>query len=89
MDLVWEKTNKKKRKRFRKNKKWIPYKELTPEEKILLKQERDRKRLRQQLLNTRIAINSAEKSGDYSLLTNAPTVTNEVEIGLFVTFIGL
>ena len=82
MDVVWEKTKQKKRKRVRKNKKWIPYKELTPEERNLLRQERDRKRLRQQLLNTRIAINAAEKSGDYSLLTKAPPVTNEVEIGI-------
>ena len=89
MDVVWEKTKQKKRKRVRKNKKWIPYKELTPEERNLLKQERDRKRLRQQLLNTRIAINAAEKSGDYSLLTHAPPVTNEVKITRSVTIIGL
>ena len=90
MDLTNEtKINKKKKKRVRKNKKWIPYKELTPEERTLLRQERNRKHLREHLLRMRIAVNAASNSGDYSLLINAPNVTNEVSFLLQIIIVGL
>lgn len=90
MDLTNEtKINKKKKKRVRKNKKWIPYKELTPEERTLLRQERNRKHLREHLLRTRMAVNTASNSGDYSFLMNAPNVTNEVSFFLQIISVGL
>ena len=82
----------KKKKRFRKNKKWIPYKDLTPEEREQLRRESNRKQLRRELLERKLQVNAAEQSGDYTSLTKGPTPTNEVgihgddslKLGLFV-----
>lgn len=70
----------KKKKRFRKNKKWIPYKDLTPEEREQLRRESNRKQLRRELLERKLQVNAAESSGDYTSLTTGPTPTNEVGI---------
>ena len=70
----------KKKKRLRKNKKWIPYKDLTPEEREQLRRESNRKQLRRELLERKLQVSAAEQSGDYSSLTKGPTPTNEVII---------
>ncbi|KAK8816007.1 hypothetical protein WA538_005126 [Blastocystis sp. DL] len=66
-----------KKKRYRKNKKWIPYKQLTPEEREMLRRESNRKQLRKELLERKMRVNAAESSGDYSLLSMGPVPTNE------------
>lgn len=71
-----------KKKRYRKNKKWIPYKQLTPEEREMLRRESNRKQLRKELLERKMRVNVAESSGDYSLLSMGPVPTNEVDNAL-------
>ena len=70
----------KKKKRLKKKKKWIPYKDLTPEEREQLRRESNRKQLRRELLERKLQVNAAESSGDYTSLTTGPTPTNEVGI---------
>lgn len=41
-----------KKKRYRKNKKWIPYKQLTPEEREMLRRESNRKQLQEGVAGT-------------------------------------
>lgn len=78
-----------KKKRYRKNKKWIPYKQLTPEEREMLRRESNRKQLRKELLERKMRVNAAESSGDYSMLSMGPIPTNEVGASFSLLWVGL
>lgn len=67
-----------KKKRPRKNKKWIPYKELTSEEREQLKHDSDKKRFRKQLMENKLRVTAAIASGNHIALSHAPRPTNEV-----------
>lgn len=67
-----------KKKRQRKNKKWIPYKELTPEERESLRRDSDKKRFRKQLMDNKLRVAAAISSGNHYELSHAPRPTNEV-----------
>lgn len=67
-----------KKKRQRKNKKWIPYKELTPEEREQLKRDGNKKRFRQLLLDNKLRVAAAISSGNHHELAHAPKPSNEV-----------
>lgn len=67
-----------KKKRQRKNKKWIPYKELTPEEREELRRDSDKKRFRKQLMENKLRVAAAISSGNHYELSHAPRPTNEV-----------
>lgn len=67
-----------KKKRPRKNKKWIPYKELTSEEREQLRRDSNKKRFRKQLVDNKLRVDAAKASGNYYDLSHAPRPTNEV-----------
>lgn len=73
-----------KKKRQRKNKKWIPWKELTQEEREQLRRESDKKSFRKLLKETKDRTKAAEASGNYLDMLHAPRPTNEVM--LYVSF---
>lgn len=69
-----------KKKRQRKNKKWIPWKELTQEEREQLRRESDKKSFRKLLKETKDRTKAAEASGNYLDMLHAPRPTNEVNL---------
>ena len=69
-----------KKKRQRKNKKWIPWKQLTPEEREQLRRESDKKSFRKLLKETKERATAAENSGNYLEMIHAPRPTNEVAV---------
>ncbi len=69
-----------KKKRQRKNKKWIPWKQLTPEEREQLRRESDKKSFRKLLKETKERATAAENSGNYLEMIHAPRPTNEVVV---------
>lgn len=73
-----------KKKRPRKNKKWIPYKELTSEEREQLRRDSDKKRFRKQLMDNKLRVAAAKSSGNHYELSHAPRPTNEVAIIVFL-----
>ena len=68
-----------KKKRQRKNKKWIPYKDLTLEEREQLKRDSNRNRFRKQLIENKMRRSEADASGNYQELAQTPKLTNEVD----------
>ena len=67
-----------KKKRYRKNKKWIPYRLLTAEERQQLCRESNKKQFRKELLEAKLQRSAAVASGNDNTSYPTPHLSNEV-----------